>query len=185
MTPSTSTRSKSTSSTLSLPSQNAHLAAIARMFQELADEPTSLVFETYISVGCTEHQLESSTYSTDMRFMTCHVLIHSHFFACIKRFEFHVEGGPLSVINVKTFLTCTITNASMSMDTFQLYNLRVEVIWPEGEIIMFGATPGDHLVLQGEMLHLPEPDAKRNNIESKVETGSDLMFLWFVFPTFS
>ncbi|KAF9036343.1 hypothetical protein BJ165DRAFT_1354685 [Panaeolus papilionaceus] len=40
-------------------------------------------------------------------------------------------------------------------DSFQLYDLRVEVICPPNEKIMCGAKPGDHFVLQGEMLHLP------------------------------
>jgi len=40
-------------------------------------------------------------------------------------------------------------------DTFQLYDLRVELICPEGERILCGAKPGDHFTLQGEMLHLP------------------------------
>lgn len=40
-------------------------------------------------------------------------------------------------------------------DSFQLYDLRVEVICPPGERIMCGAKIGDHFLLQGEMLHLP------------------------------
>ena len=40
-------------------------------------------------------------------------------------------------------------------DSFQLYDLRVEVICPPGERIMCGAKSGDHFLLQGEMLHLP------------------------------
>ena len=40
-------------------------------------------------------------------------------------------------------------------DSFQLYDLRVEVICPEGERIMCGAKAGDHFIMQGEMLHLP------------------------------
>ena len=40
-------------------------------------------------------------------------------------------------------------------DSFQLYDLRVEVICPPGERIMCGAKAGDHFLLQGEMLHLP------------------------------
>lgn len=42
-------------------------------------------------------------------------------------------------------------------DSFQLYDLRVEVICPPGARILCGAKPGDFFTLQGEMLHLP-PD---------------------------
>jgi uncharacterized repeat protein (TIGR04076 family) len=41
-------------------------------------------------------------------------------------------------------------------DEFELYDLHVEVICPPGERIYCGAKPGDHFLLQGEMLHLPE-----------------------------
>ncbi|KAI0632466.1 hypothetical protein C8Q77DRAFT_1060401 [Trametes polyzona] len=40
-------------------------------------------------------------------------------------------------------------------DTFQLYDLRVEVICPPGERIMCGAKEGDYFMLEGEMLYLP------------------------------
>ncbi|MCU0757602.1 MAG: TIGR04076 family protein [Steroidobacteraceae bacterium] len=40
-------------------------------------------------------------------------------------------------------------------DSFELYDLRVEVVVPEGRRILCGAKPGDHFVLQGEMLSLP------------------------------
>ncbi|TBU25970.1 hypothetical protein BD311DRAFT_463339 [Dichomitus squalens] len=40
-------------------------------------------------------------------------------------------------------------------DTFQLYDLRVEVICPPGKRIMCGAKEGDHFILEGEMLCLP------------------------------
>ena len=40
-------------------------------------------------------------------------------------------------------------------DTFQLYDLRVEVICPPGKRIMCGAKEGDYFTLQGEMLYLP------------------------------
>ena len=39
--------------------------------------------------------------------------------------------------------------------TFELYDLRVEVVAPEGAQIFCGAAPGDHFELRGEMLHLP------------------------------
>jgi hypothetical protein len=40
-------------------------------------------------------------------------------------------------------------------DSFTLYDLRVEVICPPGERILCGAKPGDHFILEGEMLRLP------------------------------
>jgi len=40
-------------------------------------------------------------------------------------------------------------------DSFELYDLKVEVVAPEGAKIWCGAKPGDHFILQGEMLSLP------------------------------
>ena len=40
-------------------------------------------------------------------------------------------------------------------DTFELYDLRVEVTAPAGVTIHCGAKVGDHFELRGEMLHLP------------------------------
>jgi uncharacterized repeat protein (TIGR04076 family) len=40
-------------------------------------------------------------------------------------------------------------------DTFELYDLKVEVIAPEGGRIFCGAKVGDYFELRGEMLHLP------------------------------
>ena len=40
-------------------------------------------------------------------------------------------------------------------DTFELYDLRVEVVAPEGGKIFCGAKPGDYFELRGEMLHMP------------------------------
>ena len=42
-------------------------------------------------------------------------------------------------------------------DSFELYDLRVEVTAPPGAKLYCGARPGDHFELRGEMLHLP-PD---------------------------
>ena len=39
---------------------------------------------------------------------------------------------------------------------FTLYDLRVEVVAPEGARLYCGAKVGDHFELRGEMLHLPE-----------------------------
>jgi len=40
-------------------------------------------------------------------------------------------------------------------NSFQLYDLRIEVVCPEGTKIMCGAKAGDYFILQGEMLFLP------------------------------
>jgi len=40
-------------------------------------------------------------------------------------------------------------------DSFELYDLRVEAVVPEGRAIYCGAKPGDHFELRGEMLSLP------------------------------
>ena len=43
----------------------------------------------------------------------------------------------------------------MDDDSFELWDLRVEVVAPEGAKLWCNATPGDHFELRGEMLHLP------------------------------
>ncbi len=43
----------------------------------------------------------------------------------------------------------------MSDDSFELFDLRVDVVVPDGARILCGAKPGDHFELRGEMLHLP------------------------------
>jgi uncharacterized repeat protein (TIGR04076 family) len=40
-------------------------------------------------------------------------------------------------------------------DVFELYDLKVEVVVPNGGAIYCGAKAGDHFELRGEMLHLP------------------------------
>ena len=45
--------------------------------------------------------------------------------------------------------------ADAADDSFELYDLRVEVVAPEGGPIYCGAKPGDHFELRGEMLFLP------------------------------
>ena len=40
-------------------------------------------------------------------------------------------------------------------DTFELWDLRVEVVAPEGATLYCSARPGDWFELQGEMLRLP------------------------------
>ncbi|MFM8609858.1 MAG: TIGR04076 family protein [Burkholderiaceae bacterium] len=43
----------------------------------------------------------------------------------------------------------------MSDQGFELYDLRVEVVAPEGARIYCSAQPGDYFELHGEVLHLP------------------------------
>ncbi len=45
--------------------------------------------------------------------------------------------------------------AETSDDGFELYDLRVEVIVPEGGAIYCGAKAGDYFEMRGEMIHLP------------------------------
>ncbi|KAI9061360.1 hypothetical protein FKP32DRAFT_1576199 [Trametes sanguinea] len=40
-------------------------------------------------------------------------------------------------------------------DTFQLYDLRIEIVCPAGKRILCGAKEGDYFTLEGEMLYLP------------------------------
>jgi uncharacterized repeat protein (TIGR04076 family) len=40
-------------------------------------------------------------------------------------------------------------------DGFELFDLRVDVVIPDGARVLCGARPGDHFELRGEMLHLP------------------------------
>lgn len=40
-------------------------------------------------------------------------------------------------------------------DSFELFDLRVEAIIPEGAPVYCGAKAGDHFELRGEMLYLP------------------------------
>ncbi|KAL4881819.1 hypothetical protein BJY04DRAFT_217888 [Aspergillus karnatakaensis] len=40
-------------------------------------------------------------------------------------------------------------------DTFHLYDLRVEVVVPEGKRILCGAKQGDYFTMKGEMMYLP------------------------------
>lgn len=49
------------------------------------------------------------------------------------------------------------TKVAKVNDTFELYDLRVDVICPPNERILCGAKDGDYFILQGEMLKLP-PD---------------------------
>lgn len=44
---------------------------------------------------------------------------------------------------------------AMADDSFELFDLRVEVTAPEGGPIYCGARPGDYFEMRGEMLHFP------------------------------
>ncbi len=44
---------------------------------------------------------------------------------------------------------------SVAGDGFELYDLRVEVVAPEGATLYCGAKIGDYFELRGEMLYLP------------------------------
>ncbi|MEY4376266.1 MAG: hypothetical protein RJB26_816 [Pseudomonadota bacterium] len=48
-----------------------------------------------------------------------------------------------------------LSTAAADEASFQLYDLRVEVVVPEGAQVYCGAKPGDHFTLEGEMLRLP------------------------------
>lgn len=43
----------------------------------------------------------------------------------------------------------------MDEDGFDLWDLRVEVVAPEGATLWCGAKPGDYFEVHGEMLHFP------------------------------
>ncbi|KAF5323001.1 hypothetical protein D9611_009354 [Ephemerocybe angulata] len=49
----------------------------------------------------------------------------------------------------------TIKESTTKDDSFELYDLKVEVVCPPGERTMCGAKEGDFFTLEGEMLRLP------------------------------
>jgi hypothetical protein len=55
--------------------------------------------------------------------------------------------------------TTPVTSPNMPDDSFELYDLRVEVVCPEGhpegEKLICGAKKGDYFTLEGEMMYLP------------------------------
>lgn len=48
-----------------------------------------------------------------------------------------------------------MTSQDAHDDSFELYDLKVEVVCPPGERILCGAKEGDYFTLEGEMLSLP------------------------------
>lgn len=78
-------------------------------------------------------------------------------------------------------LECFPSPATMAPhDAFQLYDLRVEVICPEGKRILCGAKQGDYFTLKGEMMHLPE--GQGISIYSLGAFSSFFFFFPFFFP---
>ena len=71
----------------------------------------------------------------------------------------HSSATDLSAASTTGTSTSTSAAAATANvdvdDTFELYDLRVEVVCPPGVRILCGAKPGDHFLLRGEMLHLP------------------------------
>ena len=49
----------------------------------------------------------------------------------------------------------TDIHPAMVGDTFELYDLKVEVVCPPNERVLCGAKDGDYFLLEGEMLKLP------------------------------
>lgn len=58
-------------------------------------------------------------------------------------------------LNVRCGKTGEQAGIIMAEDTFELYDLKVEVIAPEGARIFCGAQVGDCFEVRGEMLHFP------------------------------
>jgi uncharacterized repeat protein (TIGR04076 family) len=52
-------------------------------------------------------------------------------------------------------MNTTTTGKESEEGAFTLYDLRVEVVAPEGARLYCNAKVGDHFELRGEMLHLP------------------------------
>lgn len=64
---------------------------------------------------------------------------------------------PTLLINSHIILSESLSMAEQLVsDSFQLYDLHVEVVCPPGERIMCGAKVGDYFTLEGEMLYLPQ-----------------------------
>lgn len=59
------------------------------------------------------------------------------------------------IIGDKMASNSTGVASAQADDSFELYDLRVEVVCPPGERIMCGAKDGDHFTLEGEMMYLP------------------------------
>ena len=68
-----------------------------------------------------------------------------------------------TIVSTQTALSASTTMTSSTAEqpgndedgSFDLYDLRVEVVCPPGARILCGASAGDYFTLQGEMLYLP------------------------------
>ena len=75
-----------------------------------------------------------------------HLYCHVSNFAC----------WPNLLLNRESRERSSVMSIQLSVDdTFELYDLRVEAICPQGKRILCGAQTGDYFWLEGEMLHLP------------------------------
>lgn len=63
----------------------------------------------------------------------------------------NIQGSGSLLKSCRPLFTATMDKD----DSFQLYDLRVEVVCPPGERILCGAKEGDYFTLHGEMLYLP------------------------------
>jgi uncharacterized repeat protein (TIGR04076 family) len=84
----------------------------------------------------------------------------------------------------------------MPDDIFELYDLRVEVVCPEGEKILCGAKKGDYFTLEGEMMYLPpgqgisiyslgwsnpRPPGRKCHVRWVTSSNPDLQLLCFLY----
>lgn len=59
------------------------------------------------------------------------------------------------VVPTQSTNTDAMSTTNNQNESFRLYDIRVEVVCPEGSRILCGAKNGDYFTLQGEMLYLP------------------------------
>jgi hypothetical protein len=69
--------------------------------------------------------------------------------------EIRGRKASISVPQQQLLTMSTAGQPKLSSDSFQLYDLRVEAVCPEGERVWCGAKPGDYFTLEGEMMYLP------------------------------
>jgi uncharacterized repeat protein (TIGR04076 family) len=75
----------------------------------------------------------------------------------ISRLMAHVNRAvsTAQVHSGRTMSASRKPRAANADESFELYDLKVEVTAPKGGKIYCGAKPGDYFELRGEMLHLP------------------------------
>ena len=76
-----------------------------------------------------------------------------------------------------TSLGSVHTQAVKADDTFELYDLKVEVICPPDERILCGAKDGDYFILEGEMLRLP-PGQGISIYSLSTDIAADVCQVW-------